>query len=158
MPNYPQSTQNILVAEKLGIRVDKATATLAQSGTLDCFTVTGGDVLVTALVGTVTTIIQAQADNMKFISHPATGTDVDMCAVVDVTGIEVNGSVSLPAAVGTALIKATAGGVSMPAIASGFVVKSGCTIRQSCGSSNTGAMKHSLWYLPLDAGASVAAA
>ncbi len=158
MPNYPQSTQNILVAEKLGIRVDRATSALAQGGTIDVFTVSGGAVLVTALVGIVTTVIQTQTDNMKFIGHPATGTDVDLCATSDVTALEVGGSVSLPGVVGTALVKATAGGNTIPSSNSGYILQSGVVIRQSCSASNSGNMKHSLWYIPLDPGASVAAA
>ena len=157
MPNVNQSTANVLVFEKLGIRVDRATSALAQSSTLDVFTVSGGAVLITALVGTVTTIVQAQATVTKYIAHPAAGTDVDLCATADLTGLEVGGMVTLPNAVGTALIKSTAGANSFTDVR--IIVPAGCVIRQSiAATSSTGNMKHSLWYLPLDPGASVAAA
>ena len=155
MPNYPQSTQNILVAEKLGIRVDGATTALAASTTKTVFTVSGGSVLVTGFIATVTTVIQAQANAMKYSGHPTSGTDVDLCTTVETNAAEVGATFVLPALVGSALQKALAGGNNLPACS--VVLKTGTTILQNCAATNTGSIQHTLWYIPLDPGASVAA-
>jgi hypothetical protein len=110
----------------------------------------------TVLLGTVTTVVQAQADNTKYIAHPASGTDVDLCAVKDITGAEVGSLFTLPAAVGSAMLQTTAGGAVFPTLI-GAYLPSGTVVRMSCAASNTGNIRHSMWYIPIDPGASVAA-
>ena len=153
--NVNQSTANVLVLEKMGIRVDRATGVLGQTASIDVFTVSGGTVMITGMVGTVTTIIQAQANAVKYIAHPATGTDVDLCATADLNGLEVGGMVALPNAVGTALIKSTAGGNSIADVR--IIAPSGTIIRQNAAASSTGSVKHTIWYIPIDNGAVVTA-
>jgi len=154
MPNFPPSTQNILVAEKLGIRVDRAASTLPQGTTGTIFTVSGGRVLITALVGTVTVVLGA-VGNMKYTGHMAAGTDQDLCAVVAAGTAEVGSKFVLPNAVGTALSLFTNGGGDL--LQCNKLLESGATILWSLSLSSTGQMSHTLWYLPLDPGASIAA-
>ncbi|HTY35429.1 hypothetical protein [Mycobacterium sp.] len=138
-----------------GILVSRATATLPQSTTGNIFTITGGRIILRGLVGTVTTIIQVQADATKLTSSPTTGSAVDLCTTTDITGLEVGGMLALPAAVGSALVKANGGAC---AIADPGLVLPVGSIVLNCGASNTGSVKWDLIYTPLDNGAQVAAA
>lgn len=62
--------------------VSKATGTLAAT-TVPLFTIAGGQVLITALYGVVTTAITV-ANSYKLQSNPTTGDTVDLCAATDI--------------------------------------------------------------------------
>lgn len=62
--------------------VSKATGTLAAT-TVPLFTVAGGQVLVTAMFGVVTTSITV-ANSYKLQFNPTTGDTQDMCAATDI--------------------------------------------------------------------------
>lgn len=139
----------------LGTKVDKASFTLPATATGALFTVTGGRIILTSIVGEVTTVIQTQANNTKLISTPTVGTAVDMCAALDITADEVGclyGITGIPA---NALIGTNAG--LTPHMTNYQVIPIG-TIGLNCAATNTGATKWSMTYIPLDDGASVAAA
>lgn len=138
-----------------GARVDRATATLPQTTASALFTVAGGKVAVLGIVGEVTTEIQNQANNTKIVSNPTTGSDVDLCAVLNIAADEVGCLYGITGTFATAMVGANAGAGVM--CAQPVVVPAG-TIDLNCAASNTGAVKWSLWYIPLDAGATVTAA
>jgi hypothetical protein len=138
-----------------GVRVDRATAALPQTTQSALFTVTGGRVLVTSIVGEVTTAIQNQANNTKIVANPTAGTDVDLCAVLNVAADEVGCLYGITGLFSDALVGANAGATVVPR--NPVVVPVG-TIDLSCAASNTGSVKWSLTYIPLDDGAAVAAA
>jgi hypothetical protein len=104
----------------LGVSVARATATLPATTQGAIFTVAGGRVLVTSLIGTVTTAIQNQACTLKITGNPTTGTDVDLATATAVTAKEVGSIITLPAAAGGAVVVANAGGALVP-IGSGLV-------------------------------------
>lgn len=139
----------------LGIKVDRATAALPQTTTGALFTVSGGRVLVTGIVGEVTTVIQTQANNTKLVATPTTGTAVDICAVLDITADEVGCLYGITGVFSDAMVGANAGATVLPQRP---VVVAVGTIRLSCAASNTGSVKWSLTYIPLDDGAQVVAA
>lgn len=155
MPNYQPSTRQTLADVGLGMRVDRATSTLPQTTQSALFTVTGGRVAITAIVGEVTTAVQNQANNTKLVGNPTTGTDVDLCAVLDIANDEVGCLYGITGTVGDALIGANAGATQLPA--NPVVVNTG-TVDLSCADSNTGSVKWSIFYLPIDDGAYVTAA
>lgn len=62
--------------------VSKSTGTLAAT-TVSLFTVAGGEVMVTALWGKVTTAITV-ANSYKLIATPTTGASQDLCAATDI--------------------------------------------------------------------------
>ena len=144
-----------LTQVEYGVRSDKATAAIPQSTTGTLFTVAGGRVIIKALIGEVTTIIQAQATTMKLVSTPTVGTAVDLCATADLTGLEVGGRVSLPAAVGSALTKHNAGALTLADFAGGLLVPAGAISALTVASS-TGSMKWTCWWVPFDQGATLA--
>lgn len=139
----------------LGRKVDRATAALPQTTAGTLFTVTGGRILLTSIVGEVTTIIQTQANNTKLQSVPTTGTTVDLCAVLDITADEVGCLYGITGTFATAMVGANAGATVIPSVA--VIVPIGA-IKLNCAASNTGSVKWSLTYVPLDDGASVVAA
>lgn len=146
-----------LQARKLryGAKVDRATAALPQTTQSALFTVTGGRILLTGIVGEVTTIIQNQANNTKIVANPTTGTDVDLCAVLNIANDEVGCLYGITGLFSDALVGANAGATVMPR--NDIVIPIG-TIDLNCAASNTGSVKWSMFYVPLDSGAAVAAA
>lgn len=139
-------------------QVTCAARTVPATTTDQIFRVRGGRCVVKRLVGEVTTVIQAQADNMKVTSKKldtasaAVGTAVDICANVDINGKEVGASL-LVEGDGTAGVLSNAGAILGAAGADGtFVVPQG-EIYITTSATNTGAMKWDIWYQPLDAGA-----
>lgn len=140
----------------LGINVSRAAANLPASAAGNIFTVSGGRILLVSLVGEVTTIIQAQACTVKVTSTPTTGTAVDLSAVsASISGLEVGGKLTLPAAAATALVTGNAGGVIGKQAA--WVIPIG-NISYTTSATNTGQIKWDLTYVPLDAAAQVVAA
>jgi len=158
--NYNPSTQSRIADINLGIRVDKAAIAIAGISTKDIFTVVGGRVLVRALIGEVTVAIQAQANAAKFRSTPTVGAVADMCATGETNNMAVGGMISLP---GTSIATAahvtstTAVGAVPACNTAGIIVPAG-TIGFNTAADNTGSMKFTLWYVPLDDGAYVVAA
>lgn len=140
---------------RFGRKVDRATATLPQTTQAALFTVSGGRVAITSIVGEVTTVIQTQANNTKLVSNPTVGTDVDLCAVLDISAKEVGTLFGITGTFANAMVGANAGATALP---DREVVVAAGTIDLNCAASNTGSVKWSITYIPIDDGASVAAA
>jgi hypothetical protein len=139
----------------LGNRVDRATATLPQTTAAAIFNITGGRVAITQIVGEVTTIIETKANDTKIVSNPTTGTDADLCAVLNITADEVGTLYGITGLNTDALIGINAG--ALPMQVRHVIVPIG-TIDLNCAASNTGSVKWSIFYYPIDSGAAVAAA
>lgn len=140
----------------LGTKVDRATGTLPASTTGSLFTVTGGRVLVTSIVGRVTTGIQAQANAIKLVATPSgSGAVNDLSGTVESNGLAAGGLLSITGLAGDAMVKSTGGGVST--LRNSVIVAAGA-IGLNTAATNTGSVEWSLTYIPLDDGASVAAA
>jgi hypothetical protein len=146
----PQSFASV----QLGFRVDKAAANLPATGDQTIFTITGGRVAVCLLFGEVTTVVQAQACNLKVTSTPTVGTAVDLAANLDINADEV-GCLYLVEGDGTALVGANAG-AALSGIGNNRMIIPAGIIKITTSATNTGATKWTLYYVPLDEGASVA--
>ena len=142
----------------LGTRVDRATATLPQTTDGALFSVSGGRVLLTALVGEVTTVIQTQANDTKLKLNPtATGADQDLCAALDISADAVGELYTISGTVGDAMRSDLLIGLNSLLGAGGMILSEG-DIELDCAASNTGSVAWSLRYFALDDGASVEAA
>lgn len=144
------------VATKLnwGQTAERATANLPQTTTGNLFTITGGRILLTAIVGEVTTVIQTQLNNTKVVFDPTvTGANVDLCANLDITADAVG---TLYSITGTAT-DAMASGLGVASMATPWILQPGA-IALTCSASNTGQVKWKIWYTTMDDGAVVAAA
>jgi hypothetical protein len=140
---------------KLGIKVDRATATLPQTAAAAIFNVTGGRVAITQIVGEVTTAIQNQANNTKITSAATTGTAVDLCTVLSIANDEVGCLYGITGLNSDAMLGINAG--ALPAQTRDVIVPIG-SINLDCAASNTGSVKWSIFYYPIDDGAAVTAA
>lgn len=138
----------------LGVKVDRADASLPQTTAEALFNVTG-KCLITGLVGEVGTVIQNQANNTKITANPTTGSSVDICAVLDIANDEAGTLYSITGTLTDALAGTAAGAVA--AQANGVVVNTG-TLDLDCAASNTGTIAWSIFYVPLEAGAVIEAA
>lgn len=153
--NLNQSQTESLTQFHFGIRIDRATATLPQSVAGAIFTVSGGRVIVNMIIGQVTTIIQTQTNNTKIKSVPTAGSTVDLCATKDITALEVGGLLVVNGVAATALTQANAGSIIAETVP---VVVAPGSIQLDCAASNTGSIKWSIFYVPLDDGAFIIAA
>ncbi len=111
--------------------------------------------LIKGIIGQVTTIVQAQSCNAKLVATPTVGTAVDICADLDINAKEVGCLLGITGTFATALVGANAGAGVM--CATPVVVPTG-TIKLNTSATNTGATKWSIYWVPLDDGASVVAA
>lgn len=141
----------------LGTKVDRATAALPQTAQGSIYTVTGGRILLTGLIGEVTTVMGATATTLKVTSNPTTGTDVDLTSATAVTSKEVGSEFTLPATSGSGLVVTNGGGGGQFPGHNPYIVPAG-TIDLVTSASDTGSVKWTLFYVPLDDGATVAAA
>lgn len=140
---------------QLGIMVERATATLPQTTAGALFTVVGGRVAITQIVGQVTTAIQNQTSKTKLTANPTTGTAVDMCAELDIAADEIGTLYGMSGLNSDAMIGINAGLV--PAQLRDVIVNVG-SIDIACAASSTGSVKWVLFYYPIDDGAYVEAA
>jgi hypothetical protein len=145
-------------AGSLGRVVERATAALPQSTAGALFTISTGRVIVTSIIGEVTTVIQTQADATKLTFDPTdAGATQDLCATTDITADAVGTMYSITGTPATVLQDALNFLPPNKMLAQPLILKPG-SVLLDCAASNTGSVKWTLAYWPLDTGASVAAA
>lgn len=132
--------------------VERATDTLPQGAQEGIFTVTG-TVLITQIVGEVTTVIQTQATVFKLVSNPTVGADVNLCATNDITADAVGTLYNVTGTFADALVATTSGAFISQAAA--FVVTAGTIDWDTDNDSSSGNIKWTLHYIPLSANGSV---
>lgn len=138
----------------LGLAVSKAyTPLVVETKTL--FTIAGGLVLVTALVGEVTTAITV-ANTVKLQANPTTGTTKDLCAATDIgtTDTPAGNLLSFQGLTGDSILT---GPGAVPTIKQGVVLNTG-TIEQVTATGADGGITWTLTYVPITTGASIVAA
>jgi len=141
---------------------EKAVSTGAQITTggsvANIFTITGGPIEVTALIGEVTTAVSANACAMKLIMDPTAGADTDMCAAIDINGFAINGWIYFDGTIANAAVLAIPGtalplgiGMDVP-----LILLPG-TVDMNLANSNTttGAITWYMRYKPLKTGITV---
>lgn len=140
----------------LGVGVTKAYSPLAVE-TKTLFTIAGGPVLITALVGVVTTAITV-ANTVKLQANPTTGTTQDLCAATDIgtTDTPAGDLITIAGGAATAPVVGI-GAVNMFSASAGTLVTIG-TIEQVTATGADGGITWYLRYLPIALGATVVAA
>ncbi len=134
-------------------RVSRAADNLPQTTASPIFTVSGGKCIV-EILGEVTTIIEAGANNMKLIANPTVGADVDLCVALDIDTDAVGTFYNLTGTLSDALVENTSGAGESQS--TGIIVAPG-TIDLDCDASKTGQIKWVLFYIPIDQGAKIVA-
>lgn len=157
MSNFNQGFQ--LRAQVFGIQVLKTAQALPQTATSTLFTVSGGSVLVTSLLGVVSTAIQNQACTLALGTVPTTGTasSTGLATATSIINKEAGTWVAPQASSGAggALVVGTNAGSTVFLQAPMALVVPAGTISWTTSASNTGAISWYLTYVPLDTGASV---
>lgn len=142
----------------MGAKVERATAALPQSAAGALFTVAGGRVVVTSIIGEVTTVVQTQANATKLTFDPTdAGATQDLCGTTDITADAVGTMYSITGTAATVLQDALNFLPSNKVLALPLVLKPG-SVLLDCAASNTGSVKWTLAYWPIDTGATVVAA
>jgi len=139
----------------LGKLVVRATALLPQTTDEAIFTITGGRVMVTSIIGEVTTVIETQANNTKLKFNPtAAGADTDLCAVLSITADAVGTLYSITGDHSDAMKDGLLTLETDALLERGIILSPG-DIELDCAASNTGSVKWSLRFVPIDTGASI---
>lgn len=142
-----------------GKRVDKTaeevTSATPTATVQSLFTIAGGRVLVTAIIGEIT-VAASGAITLQLNSNPTTGTSAVLDTALTATSLEARTILSNVGAVGSALSGVSAGVAVGPTIP--IIVPVGAIELLAVGSSTTITTKWSIFYVPLDAGASITAA
>lgn len=145
-----------------GARVDKATGTVAN-GTTSLFAITGGRIVLTSLVGRVTTAIGATTSNAKLVYNPtAAGTSFDLCTAVDIASDAVEQTYHLAvtsqdAAVGALIVTGAVGQASGGILAFPYILQAGVIEQNLSADPVGGAITWSCSWMPYDDGAALAA-
>jgi len=138
----------------LGNSVSKAASTLPATTSANLFTIAGGRILLTAIVGQVTTIVQAQACNLSLAFDPTVaGTNVALCGVLNITGNVVGSLYSITGVASDALMN----GLAVTSMSTQVILQPGAIV-WTTSATNTGQASWKMWYLPLDTGVTVVAA
>lgn len=148
MTRYPNGVQGFVWTQGLP-------KTLPQTTHSSIATVTGGRVLLIAVIGKVTTVIQTQANNAKLAAYPTGLSAVDLCAVLNITAAAVSTLLSITGTFADALI-ASANAI-MPFQAAPIVLSEGA-LHLDCAASSTGGVQWTFLWLPLDPTGVLAAA
>lgn len=139
----------------LGQTVERATA-VVTAATVPLFTVSGGRILVTQILGEVTTVIQALATNARLSANPTDGTTRNLCANLNIASYAAGDLLGITGINTDPMIPpATAGALEAQTVP--VIVQEG-TIDIISDAAPTGSIKWTLKYIPLDVGASVIAA
>lgn len=157
MADTASNRNNFTKLGGFGFRVDRAAATLPQGVAGALFTITGGRIALTCLIGEVTVAIANTTNATKLVlDMTATGTDQDLCATLDIDNDAVGELYTISGTVGDAMRSDLLIGLSN--LTSAPLILSEGDIELNCGGSIAGEIGWSLWYYPLDLGASVASA
>jgi hypothetical protein len=147
----------------LGVKVDKAAFTLPATTSTAMFTVSGR-VIITSLVGQVTTVVQAQACNLNVTIDPdGAGAAADLCAATDINADAVGTYYTVVGIQAALMGTQKEGGTEVPTHAMAilpltpFIVPPGSILLKTS-ATNTGATSWSLTYIPYDDGSSVVSA
>jgi hypothetical protein len=143
-----------ITMSNLGQRVNRAAAALPATTQSPLFTIAGGRILLTYIVGEVTTAIQNQANNTQLVYNHATASDVDLCADLNIANDAVGEQYSITGTFADAMVSGFA--LAATIMANPILLQEG-TIDLDCAATNTGAVAWTLFYLPLDDGAVVTA-
>lgn len=140
----------------VGRRVARATLVLAIATTA-IFTVAGGRVLLTNIIGSITTLIGGAA-NYSLQHNPtvATATTAPLCAALNINAYPVSDVLGITGIPTDAMIPAPSGG-ALPGMTMPVVLTEG-QIEAVCDAAPGGAVLWTVWYKPLDDAGYVVAA
>lgn len=149
-----------VVRDKLGAKVTRSAADIIDGTTTSVFTVAGGRVLLTHLEGEITgAAVDNETTNIRFTLNPTVGTTGNLCADLDVDLDEVGAIYTISGVVAAALQGGSGAGAPGMSV-HGVVLPEGVIefVSSNDGGGGGAQVKLEAWYIPLDAGATIASA
>jgi hypothetical protein len=147
-PNYSENTQQRIADMRLGIRVDRPSAVLTAA-TVPIFYIHGGNVIMTGFYGEIMGLLDAAAV-ISLNMDVDTGTDTAIASnSADGNTYVVGRMLSLPAVAGAATWTAECGACPIT-VAPTYILRPGHIDMACNGGHTTGAMRWSMWYVPMD--------
>jgi len=152
--NISEDTALRMADIALGMRVDYPSSAIAVAQVL--FTVHGGNILVTGFYGEIMVAIDAANElTLTFDADAGAGLDTVLgSAGADINTFIAGRMIYLPAAAGALTNTATAGACPLD-VAENWVLPPGHFDLTSTGTTTTGRVRWSLFYIPLEPGAYV---
>ena len=139
-----------------GQRVQRVTLILAAATTA-IFTITGGRVLITSILGMITTLIGgAAAYRLQFNPTEATATTANLCANLDINAYPVGDQLGITGIPTDPMLPAVSGG-GVPGVTMPVALTTG-QIEVVCATAPGGAVQWTMWFKTLDNEARVVAA
>jgi len=139
----------------LGQTTERATAVLTAA-TVNLFTVSGGRILVTQILGEITTVMQALATNIRLQGNPTTGTARNLCANLNIASYAEGDLLGITGVSTDPMVPPASGG-ALEGQTFGVIVQEG-TIDIISDAAPTGSVQWTLKWIPFDTGAAVVAA
>ena len=139
----------------LGQTTERATAVLTAAP-VPLFTISGGRIKVTQIIGEITTGMQVLLTNVRLQSNPTVGTTRNLCVNTNISGYAIGDLLGIDGINTSALLPPASSGV-VEAQTMGVIVKAG-TIDVISSAAPTGSIRWTLKWVPIDAGAAVVAA
>lgn len=149
---FNDSTRLMITTMALGVRVDRAVAT-HDNATTPYFTVAGGPVLLTGLLGTV--VVASGANLCSWAATPTTGAATSVSGDLDINGL-VAGTHLTITGVGNAVMTSNASVTGLAMMATKVIVPIGTL--DFIAAAADGSTIWSMWYKPLAVGATVVVA
>ena len=141
--------------QQLGQTTERATA-VVTAATVPLFTVSGGRIKVTQIIGEVTVAIQALATNVRLSHNPTVGTTRNICVNLNIASYALGDLLGIDGINTSAMLPPASSGV-IEAQTMGVIVQEG-TIDLISTAAPTGSIRWTLKWVPIDTGAAVIAA
>lgn len=140
----------------LGAKVDTAIIDTPNGGSTALFNIIGGRVILTSIVGEVTTGIESATSELQLTANPTVaGSSLVICAVLNCNADEVGTLYGITGTFGDALIGTNAGATIIPSARPVLAIG---TLDATMSQSTDGAIKWSATYIPLDPSAEMTVA
>jgi len=147
--NLYGDTANRIADLRIGCRVDRPAAILAAATNL--FTVAGGNVILTAFYGEIMVVIDAANQlTLTYDADEAAALDTVLgTASADINTYVAGRMIYLPTLAGALTVSGTCGACPID-IAPNWLLPPGHFDLTSTGTTTTGTIRWSLWYVPVD--------
>ncbi len=139
----------------LGQTTERATAVLTIA-TVPIFTISGGRIKVTQIIGEITVGMQVLATNVSLSATPTVGTARALCVATNISGYAIGDLLGIDGINTSALLPPASSGV-VEAQTMGVIVQEG-VINVISDAAPTGSIRWTLKWIPIDAAAAVVAA
>ena len=137
------------------VKQTTAKKTAATPVTQNLFTISGGGIVLTDLIGHITTAIAAGANNAKIVYTSTGGAAVDLCATVDIASAAIRKVLTITGVKADAMAISADEGVVVNAVALAPIRLMPGVISLNCSAGTTGVIDFEIAYRPLAVGATI---